>query len=87
MAGRSTVVGSRHAGYRFEEEDTGRFALTRDPGGARLPVLGCVWRCAGPMDIDAAEGQLGLRATRIKEVILKKGYFLWPDDAQEAPES
>jgi hypothetical protein len=62
--------------YRFVEEDTARFALTRDVGGAALPVSGAVWRYAGP-------AQIGDRVPpgRVKAEILRKGYFLWPDDA------
>jgi hypothetical protein len=62
--------------YRFNEEDTSRFALTRDVGGARLPVHGAVWRYAGPAQL--TDGQ---RVGRVKAEILRKGYFLWPDDA------
>ena len=66
--------------FRFHEEDTSRFALTRDQGGARLPALGCVWRFGGHLDIEVASLPLGLTPARIKEAILAKGYFLWPDD-------
>jgi hypothetical protein len=68
--------------YRFQEEDTSRFALTRDRGGARLPVEGSVWRYAGPLDLDEPE-LVGatLQRTRVAEAILKKGCFIWPDDS------
>jgi hypothetical protein len=67
--------------YRFQEEDTQRFALTREPGGVRLPVLGCVWRFAGPTRFDDPDlAEAGLERGRVTEEILKKGYFLWPDD-------
>ena len=70
-------------GYRFEEEDTGRFAVTRDRGGARLPVGGCVWRFAGSLETEALAVKHGLNPTTVGEAILRKGYFLWPDDAPE----
>jgi hypothetical protein len=63
--------------YRFLEEDTSRFALTRDVGGARLPVHGAVWLFAGPVWLHP-----WLRAGQVKAAILKKGYYLWPDDAE-----
>jgi hypothetical protein len=70
--------------YRFNEEDTERFALTADKGGARLPPLGCVWRFAGPVELDRPDvHSIGLKPGRIKEAFLKKGFFLWPDDAEE----
>lgn len=68
-------------GYRFEEEDTGRFALTRDKAGSRLPVIGSVWRFAGSVEIEAESDFARLELNRIKEAILQKGYFLWPDDS------
>jgi hypothetical protein len=72
-------------GYRFEEEDTGRFALTRDAAGPRLPALGSVWRFAGPLEIEAQGVLVGAKPGNIREAILEKGYFLWPDDARKAP--
>ena len=68
--------------YRYVEEDTSRFALTRDVGGANLPVTGAVWRYAGPARLD-------LRAppTRVRTELLRKGYFLWPDDAEAEGDS
>jgi hypothetical protein len=64
--------------YRFVEEDTARFALTRDVGGATLPASGAVWRYAGPAQLDDR-----VPPTRVRLEILRKGYFLWPDDAEE----
>lgn len=69
--------------YRFAEEDTGRFALTGDMSGRRLPRLGCVWRFAGSFDIDhAAPPDLGATSVDVREAILKNGFFLWPDDVR-----
>jgi hypothetical protein len=61
--------------YRYLEEETSRFALTRDVGGAALPAFGAVWLYAGAED-------LGAYPARVKSEILKKGYYLWPDDAE-----
>jgi hypothetical protein len=63
--------------YRYLEEDTARFALTRDVGGSRLPVHGAVWLYTGPVRLDPRT-----RSSRVKAEILKKGYYLWPDDAE-----
>jgi hypothetical protein len=63
--------------YRYVEEDTSRFALTRDRGGAKLPVTGAVWRYAGPVTLDDEKP-----SARVSLEILRKGYFLWPDDAE-----
>ena len=63
--------------YRYVEEDTSRFALTRDVGGSALPPGGAVWRYAGPARLDDRTPP-----TRVKTEILRKGYFLWPDDAE-----
>jgi hypothetical protein len=71
-------------GYRFEEEDTGRFAVTRDQGGARLPRIGCVWRLAGSVELGALAAERGIKPAAISAAILSKGYFLWPDDAEPA---
>lgn len=62
--------------YRYLEEDTSRFALTRDIGGAHLPVMGAVWLYAGAVQLDPR-----LHTGHVKSAILKKGYYLWPDDA------
>jgi len=68
--------------YRFEEEDTGRFALTADQGGARLPLAGAVWRLAGAVEAErVVVAGVAVAPLAIKEAILAKGYFLWPDDA------
>ena len=66
--------------FRFLEEETSRFALTRDQGGARLPVTGAVWLYAG--QAEAVDGLFagGLASGAVKAEILRKGYFLWPDD-------
>lgn len=64
--------------YRYLEEDTPRFALTRDVGGAHLPVMGAVWLYVGPAELDPADGRAC--PVRVKAAILRKGYFLWPDD-------
>jgi hypothetical protein len=67
--------------YRFQEEDTSRFALTRDAGGVSLPVIGCVWRFAGPTGFeDPALADAGLEPSHVAQALLRKGYFLWPDD-------
>ncbi len=67
--------------FRYQEEDTSRFALTRDRGGARLPMLGCVWRYAGPARLgDPSLLAIGVTRARVTAEILRKGYFLWPDD-------
>jgi len=63
--------------YRYLEEHTSRFALTRDVGGSRLPAFGAVWLYVGPVQLDSR-----LRASHVKSEILKKGYYLWPDDAE-----
>jgi hypothetical protein len=72
--------------YRYLEEGTRRVAFTRDAGGARLPVQGSVWLFAGPVELDRpdpphAPDHAGVRAVEVKTEILRKGYFLWPDDA------
>jgi len=63
--------------YRYMEEDTSRYALTRDVGGSRLPAHGAVWLYVGPVQLSDRE-----RVGRVKTEILKKGYYLWPDDAE-----
>jgi hypothetical protein len=73
--------------HRYLEEDTCRFALTRDVGGASLPAMGCVWMYVGPARLDAPGfGHVDLQPTRVKAEILRKGYYLWPDDAAPAGE-
>jgi hypothetical protein len=62
--------------YRFIEEETSRYALTRDVGGSRLPIHGAVWLYMGPVQLSDSE-----RVGRVKSEILRKGYYLWPDDA------
>ena len=64
--------------YRYVEEDTSRFALTRDGAGASLPATGATWRYAGLARLDDASPSM-----RVKAEILRKGYFLWPDDVDE----
>ena len=67
--------------YRYLEEDTARFALTRDVGGARLPTFGAVWLYAGTAQLGSDQlGCVGLEPSAVKAEILRKGYFLWPDD-------
>jgi hypothetical protein len=60
--------------YRYLEEETSRFALTRDVGGATLPAIGAVWLYAGAEELEAYPAP-------VKAAILQKGYYLWPDDA------
>ena len=69
--------------YRHMEEGTSRLAYTRDAGGRRLPVQGSVWLFLGAVDLDP-QGAPDPRmpARQIKAELLRKGYFLWPDDAQ-----
>ena len=78
--------------FRFLEEETSRFALTRDQAGARLPVTGAVWLFAGSADLADGPLAVGLESAAIKAGILRKGYFLWPDDlvgdpAREIPQA
>jgi hypothetical protein len=67
--------------YRYVEEDTSRFALTRDAGGSALPVTGAVWRFAGLARLDIRGS-----SSHVKAEILRKGYFLWPDDTEPSTE-
>src|SRR5205823_11203593 len=79
--------------YRYLEEGTSRVAFTRDAGGRRLPVMGAVWLFAGAVELEGGAPATATPATRGRAVadaasimgeILRKGYFLWPDDAAPA---
>jgi len=64
------------------EEGTDRLAYTRDAGGRRLPARGVVWLFVGSIDLDPpGAGDPDIPAQQIKAELLRKGYFLWPDDA------
>jgi hypothetical protein len=70
--------------YRFLEEDTARFALTTDAGGARLPARGSVWLFVGREEPGRPDRPRG-DPTEVATAILHKGYYLWPEDAGGEP--
>jgi len=55
-------------------------AYTRDAGGRRLPAHGAVWLFVGSTDLNRP-GASEFPVQQIRSELLRKGYFLWPDDA------
>lgn len=65
------------------EEGTNRVAYTRDAGGRSLPAQGSVWLFSGSVDLDPpGASDPKVPALQMKAELLRKGYFLWPDDAE-----
>lgn len=66
--------------YRHLEEGTSCVAYTRDAGGEHLPVRGSVWLFAGPIELDPPAGDPAVPSRAVKAGLLRRGYFLWPED-------